>query len=71
MADELPHTLKWKDELPTVPGMYWNRSKNRPKDLYIIRVSSEKVELYKWLTCPPNEEWAGPIPEPREEEMDA
>lgn len=58
--------LKWVNELPKIPGMYWNRSKSHPKDLYIIRVSLEKVELYEAMDCPPNEQWAGPIPEPQE-----
>lgn len=64
--NSLPRALKWVNELPKIPGMYWNRSKSHPKDLYIIRVSLEKVEFYEELTCPPNEEWAGPIPEPQE-----
>lgn len=69
--NSLPRPLKWTNELPKIPGMYWNRSSRHPKDMYVIRVSEDKIELYETLYCPSDEQWAGPIPEPHEEEMDA
>lgn len=60
------HALEWTTEPPKVPGMYWNRSKNYPNEACIIRVSKYRIEQLAQMGCSPNEQWAGPIPEPRE-----
>lgn len=62
----LPRALTWTDEPPKVPGMYWNRSKNYPNEACIIRVSKYRIEQLARMRCSPNEQWAGPIPEPCE-----
>lgn len=62
----LPRALEWTTEPPKVPGMYWNRSKNYPNEACIIRVSKYRIEQLAQMGCSPNEQWAGPIPEPHE-----
>lgn len=62
----LPRALTWTGEPPKVPGMYWNRSKNYPNEACIIRVSKYRIEQLARMGCSPNEQWAGPIPEPSE-----
>lgn len=62
----LPREFVWKSEPPKVPGMYWNRSKNYPNEACIIRVSKYRIEQLVRMGCSQNEQWAGPIPEPRE-----
>lgn len=62
----LPRALTWTYEPPKVPGMYWNRSKNYPNEACIIRVSKYRIEQLARMRCSPNEQWAGPIPEPCE-----
>lgn len=62
----LPRALEWTDEPPKVPGMYWNRSKNHTAEICVIRVSPLRVEQLALMGCADNEQWAGPIPEPRE-----
>ena len=62
----MPRDLTWTDEPPKVPGMYWNRSKNYPNEACIIRVSKYRIEQLAQMGCSPNEQWAGPIPEPHE-----
>ena len=60
----LPRVLEWTTEPPKVPGWYWNRSKNYPNEACIIRVSKYRIEQLARMGCSPNEQWAGPIPEP-------
>lgn len=62
----LPRALVWTNEPPKVPGMYWNRSKNYPNEACIIKVSKYRIEQLGQMGCSQNEQWAGPIPEPRE-----
>lgn len=62
----LPRALEWTDEPPKVPGWYWNRSKNHTAEICVIRVSPLRVEQLALMGCADNEQWAGPIPEPRE-----
>ena len=62
----LPRVLEWTTEPPKVPGWYWNRSKNYPNEACIIRVSKYRIEQLARMGCSPNEQWAGPIPEPCE-----
>ena len=63
--NNLPRALEWTSR-PKVPGMYWNRSKNYPNEACIIRVSKYRIEQLAQMGCSPNEQWAGPIPEPHE-----
>lgn len=55
----LPCVLEWTSEPPKVPGWYWFRNVSKPTMLYIKRVPMERRPH-------PADEWAGPIPEPRE-----
>ena len=51
--------LEWTDSRPKVPGWYWFRNGGaKPVILPITLPVRWKVE--------PDDEWAGPIPEPRE-----
>lgn len=55
----LPRALTWTDEQPKVPGWYWFRNGGaKPVILSITLPVKWKAE--------PDDEWAGPIPEPRE-----
>ena len=58
--------LTWTDAPPKEPGWYWNRSKNYPNEACIIRVSKYRIEQLGRMGCSQNEQWAGPILEPRE-----
>ena len=64
--NSIPRALEWTDEPPKVPGWYWNRSKNHTAEICVIRVSPLRVEQLALMGCADNEQWAGPIPEPRE-----
>lgn len=65
----IPRVLRWTNEPPNVPGRYWNRDARHPEEVDIIRVTASKIEqLHKLKLYYPNEQWAGPIPEPKEEE---
>lgn len=55
----LPRALTWTNEPPKVPGWYWFRNVSKPTMLHIKRVPMERRPH-------PADEWAGPIPEPRE-----
>lgn len=55
----MPRALEWTTEPPKVPGWYWFRNGGaKPVILSITLPVRWKVE--------PDDEWAGPIPEPRE-----
>ena len=55
----MPRALEWTDSRPKVPGWYWFRNGGaKPVILPITLPVRWKVE--------PDDEWAGPIPEPRE-----
>lgn len=55
----LPRAMTWTTEQPKVPGWYWFRNGNaKPMILSITLPVKWKAE--------PDDEWAGPIPEPRE-----
>lgn len=55
----LPRSLAWTNEPPKVPGWYWFRNGGaKPVILSITLPVKWKAE--------PDDEWAGPIPEPRE-----
>lgn len=55
----LPRALTWTDEQPKVPGWYWFR--NGGANPVILSITLP----VKWK-AEPDDEWAGPIPEPRE-----
>ena len=61
----LPRALEWTDDPPKVPGKYWNRDIRFPKEAGIITVAPSRVEQLQRMSRP-TEQWAGPIPEPRE-----
>lgn len=58
----LPHALRWAKERPTTPGWYWVRFDKEEVRMLEIRRSWLKTlqKITEW-------EWAGPIPEPKEE----
>lgn len=58
-SEKSKHPLTWTEEPPKVPGWYWFRSSDtKPMILSITLPVKWKAE--------PDDEWAGPIPEPRE-----
>lgn len=50
--------LEWTDEPPKVPGYYWWRNLSKPQVVHSNNFKNRKPH--------PADEWAGPIPEPRE-----
>ena len=56
----LPRPLAWTDEPPKVPGWYWCRDENDEENARIIFPNIRKT---KWR----DKQWAGPIPEPKEQ----
>lgn len=54
----LPRALEWTNELPKVPGWYWWRNLSKPQVVHSNNFKNRKPH--------PADEWAGPIPEPRE-----
>ncbi|MBS7087532.1 MAG: Lar family restriction alleviation protein [Klebsiella aerogenes] len=62
----LPRALTWTDEPPKVPGYYWRRYSNEntwsPAYICIVTDLTQCGTLEKSK----QDEWAGPIPEPRE-----
>ena len=56
----LPRSLAWTDEPPKMPGWYWCRDENDKENARIIFPNIRKT---KWR----DKQWAGPIPEPKEQ----
>lgn len=54
----LPRALEWTDEPPKVPGWYWWRNLSKPQVVHSNNFKNRKPH--------PADEWAGPIPAPRE-----
>ena len=54
----LPRALEWTDEPPKVPGWYWWRNLSKPPVVHSNNFKNRKPH--------PADEWAGPIPAPRE-----
>lgn len=54
----LSRALEWTDEPPKVPGWYWWRNLSKPQVVHSNNFKNRKPH--------PADEWAGPIPEPRE-----
>lgn len=61
----LPRALEWTDEPPKVPGWYWFKDDLFCKKGGIMRITDVWIEEIK-KTSGPHDQWAGPIPEPRE-----
>ena len=61
----LPRSLAWTDEPPKVPGWYWFKDDLFCKKGGIMRITDVWIEELK-KTSGPHDQWAGPIPEPRE-----
>ena len=60
----LPRSLAWTDEPPKVPGWYWCRHKSYPEYAVVRKVWPE---VWAEFGVPDGyDQWAGPIPEPRE-----
>lgn len=59
------HVLEWTNEPPKVPGWYWNRDTRHPNEDGFLLVSNSRIEQLQRMSKP-TEQWAGPIPEPRE-----
>lgn len=59
------HVLEWTDEPPKVPGWYWFKDDLFCKKGGIMRITDVWIEEIK-KTSGPHDQWAGPIPEPRE-----
>ena len=58
------HALEWTDEPPKVPGWYWCRHKSYPEYAVVRKVWPE---VWAEFGVPDGyDQWAGPIPEPRE-----
>lgn len=58
--NSIPRALEWTDEPPKVPGWYWCRDENDKENARIIFPNIRKT---KWR----DKQWAGPIPEPKEQ----
>ena len=67
-SEKSKHTpvLEWTNEPPKVPGYYWYRCSNEniwsPAYVFIVT----EITQYGTLEGSKQEQWAGPIPEPRE-----
>lgn len=68
----LPRPLRWTKEPPTAPGFYWNHSK-KYKTKEVVHVFEQYGKLYMFFhgnevekELSPDDEWAGPIQEPKE-----
>lgn len=61
----LPRALTWTTEPPKVPGWYWFKDGLFCKKGGIMRITDVWIEEIK-KTSGPHDQWAGPIPEPRE-----
>lgn len=61
----LPRALTWTTEPPKVPGWYWFKDDLFCKKGGIMRITDVWIEEIK-KTSGPHDQWAGPIPEPRE-----
>lgn len=61
----LPRALEWTTEPPKVPGWYWFKDDLFCKKGGIMRITDVWIEELK-KTSGPHDQWAGPIPEPRE-----
>ena len=59
------HALEWTDEPPKVLGWYWFKDDLFFKKGGIMRITDVWIEEIK-KTSGPHDQWAGPIPEPRE-----
>ena len=65
----LPRALTWTDNPPNGPGYYWCRYKGSGKDTWsptYIPACAEHTK-YTILFKSKDVEWAGPIPEPKEQ----
>lgn len=62
----LPRALTWTNEPPKVPGWYWNRDTRHPNEAGFLLVSNSRIEQLQRMSKP-TEQWAGPIPEPKEQ----
>lgn len=62
--NSIPRALEWTDEPPKVPGWYWCRHKSYPEYAVVRKVWPE---VWAEFGVPDGyDQWAGPIPEPRE-----
>ena len=60
----LPREFVWTTEPPKVPGWYWCRHKSYPEYAVVRKVWPE---VWAEFGVPDGyDQWAGPIPEPRE-----
>ena len=65
-AHLLPSALTWTTEPPTVVGKFWWRDKRHPNEACVINVTQTKLDGYRRHTIGEYEQFAGPIPEPKE-----
>ena len=63
--NSIPRALTWTNEPPKVPGWYWFKDGLFCKKGGIMRITDVWIEEIK-KTSGPHDQWAGPIPEPRE-----
>ena len=63
--NSIPRALEWTDEPPKVAGWYWFKDDLFCKKGGIMRITDVWIEEIK-KTSGPHDQWAGPIPEPRE-----
>ena len=62
--NSIPRALTWTTEPPQVPGWYWCRHKSYPEYAVVRKVWPE---VWAEFGVPDGyDQWAGPIPEPRE-----
>nr|DAH74784.1 MAG TPA: restriction alleviation protein [Caudoviricetes sp.] len=62
--NSIPRALTWTTEPPKVPGWYWCRHKSYPEYAVVRKVWPE---VWAEFGVPDGyDQWAGPIPEPRE-----
>ena len=68
--------MKWTSETPTEPGWYWTRRTGREQTECIVETTGPYCRVWprpedRWgmpaADLAEGREWAGPIPEPKEE----
>ncbi len=58
--------LTWTTEPPKVVGRFWWRDDRHPNEADILNVTQTTLEWFQHNRLCPHEQFAGPIPEPKE-----
>lgn len=65
-ANIKPRALRWTHEPPKVAGRFWWRDDRHPNEADILKVTQTTLEWFQHNRLCPHEQFAGPIPEPKE-----